>query len=363
MSRVVLPLFVTLLLAAAVHSQTALPVRKTPDPQPTATPAAKRANPFQRWFDFDTISLHTRYRHVSTNSGLGNVDQAQWQVLVKGHFQLDSKAKYRVNWSVNTGPLFTTSWNNTGLGTGLHQTNLYVKHLYFDAKPAKNLEFQIGGLEFSRGDTTEVIGYDNDGYMTGERVFVRAPKALFFDEIAATAGFVGDLTHPSVFSRFKRHLDNFDYYQLLVRKQATKHVSLTAEYNFFDRRDILREAIKIKDPKRLFFDTLLFESYQRLDPQRDAGMHAFAEKVLNKHVTVNCGFASIDRRVIINGDRFPPGKRFYVGALLKLSPVFSLNPVLIHGFGHLPGPTSIRTRFDLILTYNLLEDLRRHHVL
>jgi hypothetical protein len=363
MKLAVLPLLVVLILAVAAGAQTTQPAKGTGEPAPVPTPAVKRPNAFQRWFDFDTIALQTRYRYVSTNSGIGNIHQAQWQVLVKGHFQFDAKAKYRVNWTVNTGPVFAAGWNNTGWGTGLHQTNLYVKHLYFDAKPTKKLEFQVGGLEFTRGDTTEVIGYDNDGYMTGERVTIRAPKSLYFDEISATAGFVGDLAHPSVFYRFRRHVDNFDYHQFLVRKQVTKQVGFTAEYSFQDGRDTLREAVKVKAPRRLYFDTLLIESYQRLDPQRDGGFNGFAEKVVNKRFTVNGGFARIDRRLTLNADRFPPGKRIYIGSVIKLSPVFSLNPVLIHAVGDLPTALTPRTRLDIIFTYNLLEDLKRHHVL
>ena len=148
-----------------------------------------------------------------------------------------------------------------------------------------------------------------------------------------------------------------------MRKQVTKHVGWSADYTFQDGRDTLHEAVRVKDPKRLYFDTLLFETYQRLDPQRDAGMDAFAEKVVDKRFTINGGFASIDRRVTLNGDKFQPGHRFYVGSTIKLNHAFSFNPVLVHAVGPLPTGSTPRTRLDLILTYNLLEDLRHHHVL
>ncbi|HTH50838.1 MAG TPA: hypothetical protein VL501_02830, partial [Pyrinomonadaceae bacterium] len=135
------------------------------------------------------------------------------------------------------------------------------------------------------------------------------------------------------------------------------------DYTFQDGRDTLHNALRIRDPKHLYFDTVLFEAYGRFDPQRDAGMNAAAEKVVNKHFTYNFGFARIDRRLTLNGDRFQPGKRLYVTSVIKVSPVFSINPVLIHAVGELPTPTTHRTRFDLIFTYNLLEDLRRHHIL
>ncbi|HEY2847490.1 MAG TPA: hypothetical protein VGI80_06710, partial [Pyrinomonadaceae bacterium] len=145
---------------------------------PSPTPAPTKLGPrFKRWFDLDAFNLITRYRYIATNNGIGNTSQQQWQVLIRGHFQFDDKARYRVNWTVNTGPIITTGFNNTGLGTGAPQTNFFVKQLNFDARPTKKLEFQVGGMEFNRGETTETISYDNDAYLTGERIVVRAPKS------------------------------------------------------------------------------------------------------------------------------------------------------------------------------------------
>jgi hypothetical protein len=330
----------------------------SPTPQPT-----KIGPRFKRWFDLDSTVLQFRYRRIVTNANpAADVSQAQWQVAAKGHFQFDEKAKYRVNWLVQTGNTFTTGWNNTGLGTGAPQTNFYVKQLYFDAKPTKKFEVQVGGIEFNRGETTEAISYDNDGYLTGERIIVRAPKQLFFDEISATNAYLGDINQPSIFKRF-HHLAKSDYHQFLVRKQAAKQIGFSVDYTFQSGMDTLHEAVRFKAPKQLFFDTVLFETYQRLDPQRDAGMDLFAEKIVNKRFTFNGGFSSIDRRVTLNGDKFQPGHRLYIGSVIKLNHAFSFNPVLVHAVGALPTASTHRTRLDLILSYNLLEDLRHHHIL
>ena len=333
-------------------------------PAATPAPAPTKIGPkFKRWFDLDSAVLQTRYQNIKTNANLApDSSKLQWQVFLKGHFQFDEEAKYRVNWLVQTGNSFTSGWNNTGLGTGARQTNLYVKQLFFDAKPTKKFEFQVGGIEFNRGEATEAITYDNDAYLTGERVIFRAPKQLYFDEISLTNAYLGDLSHPSVFQRF-HHLAKSDYHQFLVRKQATKQVGFSVDYTFESGKDRLHEAVKFKAPKQLFFDTVLFETYQRLDPQRDAGMNLFAEKVANKWLTVNGGFARTDRRITLNGDKFQPGHRLYVGSVIRINHAFSFNPVLVHAVGTLPTASTHRTRLDLILTYNLLEDLRHHHVL
>lgn len=331
-----------------------------PSPAPVPTWVGRDV---KRWFDLDAASLQTRYRYIDIAPPLlPNISQGQWQVLFRGHFQFDAKAKYRVNWLVQTGNNFISGWNNLGWGTGPPQTNLFVKQLYFDARPTKKFEFQVGGIDINRGEATEAITYDNDGYLTGERVTVRAPKQFFFDEISATNGYLGDLLHPSVFSRFK-HLAKSDYHQFLVRKQVTKEVGLSVDYTFDSGKDRLHEAVRIKAPKRIYLDTLVFEVYQRLDPQRDAGFDIFGERLVNKRLTVNGGFSKIDRRMTLNGDKFQPGNRLYLGSVIKLGHSFTLNPVIVHAVGDLPPGSIQRTRFDLILTYNLLEDLKRHHVL
>ena len=333
-------------------------------PAPTPTPAPTRIDSkFKRWFDLDAALFQTRYQYIKTNANpAADASKQQWQIFIKGHFSFDHSAKYRVNWLLQTGTNFTAGWNNTGLGTGPPQTNLFVKQLYFDARPTKKFELQIGGIEVNRGEATEAITYDNDAYLTGERITFRAPKQLYFDEISVTNAFFGDFNHPSIFQRL-HHLANSNYHQFLVRKQATKQIGFSVDYTFESGKDRLHEAIRFKAPKQLFFNTLLFESYQRLDPQRDAGFNAFAERVANKWLTVNGGFARTDRRITLNGDRFQPGHRVYIGSVIKLNHAFSFNPVLFHAIGALPTASTHRTRLDLILTYNLLEDLHHHHIL
>ena len=334
------------------------------DPAPTPTPQQAKVGPnFKRWFDLDSALLQTRYQNIRTDANpAANSSKQQWQVFVKGHFQFDDKAKYRINWLVQTGNSFTAGWNNTGLGTGPPQTNLYVKQLYFDARPSKKVEFEIGGIDVNRGEATEAVTYDNDAYLTGERIVVRDPKHAFFDEISATGAYLGDLTHPSIFQRF-HHLAKSDYHQFLVRKQATKEIGFSVDYTFESGKDRLHEAVRFKAPERLFFSTLLFETYQRLDPQRDAGFNVFGEKVANKWLTINGGFANADWHITLNGDRFQPGHRVYIGSVIKLNHAFSFNPFLIHAVGALPTASTHRTRLDLILSYNLLEDLHHHHIL
>ena len=137
-----------------------------------------------------------------------------------------------------------------------------------------------------------------------------------------------------------------------------KHVSFSADYTFESGRDTLHQAVKLKIPESHILDTVLFENYQRVDPDRGYGMNLYGEKLIKKKVTIGGGFARVDRPML-NGDRFPPGKRMYINAAVKLTRELTLSSILIEGVGKLPSPASVRTRFEIIFSYNILETLHK----
>ncbi|MGH9903295.1 MAG: hypothetical protein ACRD68_15930, partial [Pyrinomonadaceae bacterium] len=139
-----------------------------------------------RWFELQTAVISGRYRFVENSSGVTTADQLQHAETFKGRFKFDAEGRYTVNALVGSGSGFTSSWNNTGLGTGRGSTNLYLKQLYFAAKPVRGVEVQYGGIGLLRGESTEITSYDNDGYLVGQRLSVKRPKEVFFDEIAVT---------------------------------------------------------------------------------------------------------------------------------------------------------------------------------
>lgn len=327
-------------------------------PMPTGQPSPER---FKRWVDLDTFSIATRYRYVKANNDFTVNDHWQWQIAVRGRLKFDKGGRYSINAGAFTGLQFASSWNNLGPGTGEPQTNVYVKQLFFSAKPTDEVEVQVGGITINHGENSEATTYDNDGYITGERVIIRAPKKIFFDEISVTNGYLGDLTRPSIFNRLHR-LNESNYRQFLVRKQVTNKVGFSSDYTYAAGTDTLREAVRIR-PKNFFFDTLLFDAYQRVSTPKGYGLDVFAEKAVNKNVTVNGGFARIDKNFILNGDKFPPGKRLYTSLLFKFGSDFTLSPIFVRAVGDLPTPVTHRTRFDLILTWNVLGTLRRHRIL
>lgn len=333
-------------------------VTQTPVPSPQKKDEGKTTSQkIKRWFEVDALTFSPRYRFVRTRAGVTTNNQAQYQLNVRARFKFDKKGRYSVNAGLFSGSVLNSGWNNTGVGTGDGVTNLYLKQLYFSAKPVKEVEVQFGGIGFNNGENTEITGYDNDAFLMGQRVSVKAPKHVYFDEISVANGYVGDINKPSVFKRFRR-LNKSNYHQFLVRKTVNKYVSFSADYTFESGRDTLHQAIKFKIPKGRVLDTFLFENYQRVDPDRGYGFSIYGDKALHKKFTLGGGFARIDKPMF-NADRFPPGKRVHINALYRFSPEFSLNGVLIRGVGHLPTASSPRTRFDLIFSYNILETLRR----
>ena len=330
-------LFLSVLISIALISALVYPVigqqtAKVADAPVASASPVPRNERIRRWFEMDTFTISTRYRHMTNNVNLGSSDVLQFQVQARGRFKFDEKGKYSVTAGVYTGNRIDSGWGSTGWGTGRAQTNLYVKQLY-------------------------ITGYDNDSYFMGERVTVRAPKQLYFDEISAANGYFGDITTPSVFRRFDR-LDESNYHQFLVRKRINKNVSFSADYTFEAGRDTFRQAVKFSVPGFRALDSMRFENYQRVDPDKGYGFAIPGEKTLRKKLNLNGGFSRIDT-LMFNGDRFPRGNRVFAGWNLKMIPELSFGGIWIQGIGPLPTPTTPRTRFELILTYNVLESLKR----
>lgn len=326
--------------------------------KPAATTPAEAECKLCRWFDLQTATISMRYRFVENSAGTTTNNQLQHNEAFKGRFKFDAKGNYSINVGVFSGNNFTGSWNNTGVGTGDGFTNLYLKQLYFSAKPVKGLELQYGGLYVARGEGTEITTYDNDAYLVGERLILKRPKELFFDEISVTYAYLGDLNTPNINKRFHR-LQQSNYHQFLLSKNLGKRAVVSGDYSFQSGTETLRQAIRVKTPELRVIDSLRFENYQRLDVKPNYGFSVYGEKALFKRFTLGGGYADIDPNYGgLNADRFNKGKRLYLQSTLVLSPEFSVSTFLTRAVGN-DIAISNRTRFDLIFSYNLLKTLKR----
>jgi hypothetical protein len=218
------------------------------------------------------------------------------------------------------------------------------------------LNLQYGGLYFNQGVTTEITGYDYDGYLVGERIRLNRPKDLFFDEISVTYGYVGDFDRPWVSKRFHR-LQQSNYHQFLLGKKIAERVLLSADYTAEPGAHTLRQAVRVQVRELRIVDVFHFENYQVVSPDAGYGFATYGEKKLHSKFSVGGGYAQHDR-IALYSDRFAAGKRVFANLHLELTSEFSISTAWTPAV-HNDRDSSPRTRFDVALNYDLLRTLRR----
>jgi len=320
----------------------------------------ERPNPergkFSRWLNLQNVSLSTRYNFVKNSAAAVTSNQGQYQAALKGAFQFDRAGKFTVQGGLFSGNRFSGGWNSTGWGNATLRTNVYLKQLYISAKPIQGLDLQYGGLYFNQGVTTEITGYDYDGYLVGERVRLSRPKDLFFDEISVTYGYVGDFDRPSVSKRFHR-LQQSNYHRFLLAKKIAERVLLSADYTAEADVHTLRQAVRLQVQELRVIDVFHFENYQVVSPDAGYGFAAYGEKKLHSKFSVGGGYAQHDRAALYS-DRFAAGKRVFANLQLELTSEFSISTAWTQAILN-DRDSSPRTRFDVALNYDLLRTLRR----
>ncbi len=349
-----------------------------------------------RWLDLTSFDYGNRYRSVFASSGAHGFSQGQQKLTASGKFKLDADGKYGIGFHLSSGRYFNWAYADF-IGGGQHQfiNNLeakstprtlgilsqpgafpegffnsgggqvYLRELYLTAQPIKGVEAQFGGLGIEHGVNTEATSYDDDGYMTGERVFVKRPKQLFLSEIVYTNGYLGDMYTPNFFARGE-HLSKSNYQQVLVRKDFGKRLSVSADYTvttpegFPTHLRTNREGIYANTHESKVIDSVRFEAYQRFDPVTTVSANPFTfpgangyaftlTRRIGKHFTTDAGVADIDVDYFVylgqntvasiyklssNGDQFSQGKRYFVRPTIPLNHYLSLTGYYNHIFDY-----------------------------
>ena len=311
----------------------------------------------ERWLEIQTATITARYNWVQNSAGVTTGNHMQYQEAYKGRLKFDAAGRFSLNAGVFTTNGFVQSWNDSGWGTGRANSNLFLKQLYFAVQPLRGVELQIGGIYFNRGESTEITTYDNDGYLVGERLTVKRPRQLFFDEVSITYGYVGDTTRANLNKRYHR-LKQSNYHQFLVGKNLGKRAAVSADYSFHNGIETLREAIKLNTPELKVLDSLRWENYERLDVNRAYGFALTGEKKLGKRLTLSGGYGHIDRRYDgLNSDRFNRGHRVFTLVSYAVIPEFTILSFAQRAVGNdfaLPN----RARVDVLFSFNLLKALQ-----
>lgn len=344
-------------------------------PPPAAQPGA--ILDVSRWVDTQTFTVNTRYHFVDAGTTGPDTNHAQAQEILRLRLKADRGGHVAVGLGASSGPSFTGSWNDTGLGTGTHRFHVSLRLLSLDLAPAHGVAVQVGSMQLARGESTEITSYDNDGYVMGERLSVRRPKELWFDEVSVSRGFLGDTTRPSVFDRIDRFHD-FNYQQYLVARRVTSRVWSSADFTRLAHINTFRAAARVRAPELRIVDSVRYEQYVRFDHRTavagaaanrgtdtDAiyGFAVSGEKQITKPLLVSVGFADIDRQYGgLNADRFNRGRRLFTTLTYALSPVLAISTFVGHAI-HNDYAVINNTRVDVILQYNVLAHLQRTHLL
>jgi hypothetical protein len=328
--------------------------------QPSATSSSTGLS---RWLEVQVGTIAARARYMETSTGAVTARQVQYSGQVKARFRFDTNGRVSLTAMAAPGTTFVASWNATGLGTGDFVGTWSVKHLFATAVPVKGVEFSVGSMGFSRGESTEATSYDNDGYLTGERLCVRRPETLFFDELDVTSAFLGDTTTPAVWDRADRLTARRNYTQLLVGKAITKQLSASADYTRVSGVGTFRAAFSAKTPRARVIDSVRFEQYVRRGAKAANGFAVLAEKSPSKRFTVGIGFVTIDPDYGgMNSDRFGKGKRFYETAAFKVTRELTFQLFSTQSIDNdFAVPNHLR--FDVVATYNVLGACQRAGIL
>jgi hypothetical protein len=342
-----------LLSASPVRAQQTASV---PSPSSVSSPSNSTPSPLARWIDLPTGLVAIRSKSFQA-SNTDFINLGQYYLLAAGQLKLDREGSWGIRFAAGTGRAFTAGWNATGIGAGDFFGGIYLKQLFLSSTPIHGLEVQIGGIGFNRGESTEITSYNNNGYLMGERVRLKFPHQLFFNDISFTAAYIGDIDTPNVIARFHR-LDSSNYYQFLAARQFGKKISLSADLTSHSGTGTLREAVKLNLKVTHYLDDLLFENYQRLNSNPEWGCAVTLQRSISR-VNLAGGYADIDPFYgIWNTDRMGRGKRIFLTPKVNLWRELSFSFYFTQAFDN-DFPVTNQTRFDFILNYDFQKTLHR----
>ena len=344
-----------------------------------------------RWLDLETLSNSERYRNAYAVGGEHVFENAQQRSLIIGQIKLDAEGRYDIGFRASSGryfnwafggytgenfadrvgsPAFLPSFFSPAESFAAVQAifadpaglavieqlksngwQFYLRELYFSATPAKPVTVEFGSFGIERGLSSEITTFDEDGYLSGERIRLHDPEHLFFDEVGFTNAFLGNIATPNLFDRGSSLKEN-NYRQIFAKKQLNQRVGFSGEYTWQTGIDTLREAIVVGTKESKVVDSLRFEAYERLNTKTFAGIAqspvgpigslsipgasgfaVVAQKKLGQ-LSGDIGYASVDKdysvyansRVFevfgfpLNGDAYGLGNRIFAHASYAIAP-------------------------------------------
>lgn len=347
------PLVVLSTLLASICAGAVLHAQSTQQSSPPQAPAVRR------WLDIDTFTLYSRYHFVENGAHRTTSNQSQYKTALRARFNIDRQKRLTINTGLFTGATFISTWNSLGAGPGeFDGHHQYMKQLYVAAVPHSGWEAQYGSLYVRRGEEDEITSYDEDGYLIGERLGVKAPRARVLDELVLTRAEIGPFNEPNAFARW-HDPSHANYGQVLATKRVNRSVAASLEYATQSGADTLHAGVTIHLPDRAPVATLRYEQYRRLTAHPAWGFSVWADRVVARRVRLQGGYASIDRWFGgWNADRIQIGSRVFGVIAVPLGQGFGLQ-VFATRAASATYPIPIASRVDVTLNYDVLSALKR----
>lgn len=385
-------------------------LRAAPDADPPSKPAEPSAiavaqkpsgpalqtglsHGIDRWVNITELSFAARYRSEKSSDEVAYIKNGQQRSIAAGRLTFDAAARYTLHFKVSSGQTFNWAYSDFALDDYAKRSTapttfaalplpvleklltviadgypvpvvpsrgwaMMPRQLFIGAAPVSWLSAEYGSLGIERGKASEITTYDDDGYLTGERLRVNDPKDAWFDEIAITYAYEGDVLKPNFLDR-TQHLKKSNYHQFLFSKDFSKRIGASADYTFDKKTHTLREAAYVRLPEAKVADALRVELYQRLNtvnvgPLPFSGGSGFgltAEKTLPGRIKLDGGYEQVDPHYgalvdnvvmalggfSMNGDSYSTGKHLFAHANVGLTPFASLSGFYIHQTA--PPPT------------------------
>lgn len=353
-----------------------------------------------RWLDLETLSHSERYRDTIVTGGTHIWENAQERSLIIGKIKLDEEGRYTIGFRASSGRYFnwafasytgeslltraqTKAFTSTAYTPAeyfeLAQANFvdpvgrvminslksggwefYLRELYISATPVKPVTVEFGSFGIEHGYGSEITTFDDDGYISGERIAVHSPKQLFFDKIEFTNAYFGDFASPNFFERGSG-LQDSNYRQVSAKKRLNDRVAFSADYTWLTGTDTLREAAVVNTKALKVIDSVRFETYQRLNtvnlpgglwpygviaplPVKGATGFAIALNEKFKKLSGDLGYADVDKDYSVyggryfhaagfalNGDTIAKGKHPFIHAAYQIAPGVSAVGYYTHG--------------------------------
>jgi hypothetical protein len=287
---------------------------------------------WSRHIQFLAFEGGLRYRYIDKAPSQITTRDQQYKISAKVKLDLVPEGRTYLQFRSETGSSFASSWTNSGIGLGRRTWAFNVKSFFLGQKFGKHIEAQFGGLEYDQGAGSEATYTDNDGWLVGYRARVTTSgRGWLPDKFSVTAGYVGDLKTPSVYSRFHR-MGDLNYFQVLAQKKFGKNREASAEFDSIEEISYARGAFRWKNVPARVFDEVLVEAITRANRNAAFGWSATLSKTFDAKSQWRAAllysdiptqvFNKTGQQILLNGDAIVLGK--HGGAAIRFNPAKDL---------------------------------------